>query len=98
LEQRNKCIIAATKNSNAADFAKTWRCFFVGDANGLVVGTQDFGRRIEFMGKSMRENFELQLTNGGKDGVGVSHVGVAQHLHNAFFVKLLEATAELLEL
>ena len=50
------------------------------------------------MCKSMRENFELQLTNGCKDRVGVSHVGVAQHLHNTFFVKLLEATAELFEL
>ena len=48
--------------------------------------------------QTMSQDFKLQLPNGCKHRVGVSHVWVAQYLYNTFFIKLLHAATELFEL
>ena len=68
----------------------------VGAPDRLVAGGEDLGRGVELAGQAVAEHLELQRADGGEDRRRVAGVGVAQHLHDAFLVELLETAAELL--
>ena len=71
--------------------------FFVGEAGDRVVGHRQLDRCAEFVLEAVRGYLELHWANGCQHRCLVADVFVAQHLHHALFVELVDAISELLE-
>ena len=68
----------------------------VGAADRLVAGGEDLRRCAELAGQAVAEHVELERPDGGEDRRRLAVVEVAEHLHDALLVELLETLAELL--